>query len=55
MKITLVLDVPRLASLDEGKQFASLLAEQIYATPINDDGAIHSITSMVHGKEKGVR
>lgn len=53
MTITLVIEVPRLSSIEEGKQFASVLADQIYAAQINDDGAIHRITSRVDPGKKG--
>lgn len=55
MTITLVIEVPRLSSLEEGTQFASVLADQIYAAPINDDGAIHAITSEVTRTQQGAR
>lgn len=55
MTITLVIEVPRLSSLEEGTQFASVLADQIYAAPINDDGVIHLITSQIDPHKKGTR
>lgn len=50
MKITLVLDVPKLKTVQAGQDFAASLAEHIVDT-FNDDCSIRSILSSVP-KEK---
>lgn len=52
MKITLVVDVPKLRTTQEGQDFASALADHIVET-FNDDTSIKSVVTSVPKQQKG--
>jgi|CXWL01.1.fsa_nt_gi hypothetical protein len=46
MKITLILDVPKIKTVKGGQEFATILAEHIVET-FNDDTSIKSVLTSV--------
>lgn len=53
MKITLTIDVPKLATTKDAQEYGRRLAEWVVECPINEDASIQGITSTVHNIKKG--